>query len=353
MEKFVLIAAPRSGTTFFEQVLSSHPRIHCYPEVFYSGDVPAKWSFYRYWLNKIQENEINITYLNMLNILDQYFDYIFNSIEGQEAIGIDIKYNQHNVVPNQMGILKNKKPKVIHLVRKNILKTLISRELNGMAMTGDIRRKSHGTEAVQQVKITFGLDDRILTELSKLNSMICDYRKMLKSNFACLEIYYEDLFCDINVNNTTISQTVLDQVYLFLNISDKRYDLFTDLRKTNSNKLPDLIENYNDVRIFLEQNGWGYLFEEKVPIPGQPKVGEADLVREGETFLKQGDLVGALQTFKVAYQANPHDKTVVKHIGSILTGLGKSEDAGKVYHRYLQKFPDDPEIFGLYRKLPA
>jgi len=285
----------------------------------------------------------------MLNVLDQYFDYIFNSIEGKKAISIDIKYNQHNVIPNQMVILKKKNVKVIHLVRKNILKTFISQELNDKAK--EIGRKSHGTKAVRPVKITFKLNDHLLAELSRLENMIINFREILTRNFDCLEIYYEDLFYDINIENTTICQNVLEQVYSFLNISDKRYDLSTDLRKTNPNQLSDLIDNYDEVRNFLEQNGWGYLFKEEVPIPGYRKNEETKLIRRGETFLKQGDMVGALKTFKLVLNVNPYNKTVVKHIGSILTVLGKPKDAGKVYYLYLQKYPYDPEISGLYHTL--
>lgn len=60
MEKFVVFSAPRSGSTFFERVLSSHQKIHAYHEVFNQFDVPVEWSFYRYWLNKIGEDEKNI-----------------------------------------------------------------------------------------------------------------------------------------------------------------------------------------------------------------------------------------------------------------------------------------------------
>ena len=130
MKKFIVAATQRSGTHFLESVLSSNPQIYCYSEVLANKYHDKEWNFYHFWLKKVKADESNITFKAMLSCFDEFLGFIFNRRTGIKAIGIDIKYNHFIYIPNIIWLLKKHDVHVLHLVRKNLLKTLISSMLN-------------------------------------------------------------------------------------------------------------------------------------------------------------------------------------------------------------------------------
>lgn len=114
------------------------------------------------------------------------------------AIGIDIKYEQLMLIPNQINILQQKGTKIIHLIRKNILKTFISLELN--RMQEKLGRKSHGAKKIQPIKVELLTDNRLLAELDKRMKEIEYFKEFFSKNFNYLEIYYEDFLMIQNQN---------------------------------------------------------------------------------------------------------------------------------------------------------
>lgn len=263
MKNFFILSTQRSGSVFFERVLSQHPDIHCYQELLWWQDYAVDNNFFNFWLNKIKQQAIYITPPYQQKAFQEFLHFIYSSRPDTKAIGFDIKYNQLTIIPHQLDYLRQEVGCVIHLVRKNILKTFISLELNKHQV--ELNRKSHGTKKVPPVKLNIKCGDLLINELVTRKQEIDNIGKILKSCFKYQEIYYEALAIGDSV---TISNTVLEQVFQFLEIEDKQFDLATDLRKTNPNRLEDLIENYDEVGLFLEANGWGYLFkDENISIP--------------------------------------------------------------------------------------
>jgi len=350
LEKFAVVSTPRSGSVFFGRILGSHPRIQCYPEIFHPDNYTADWSFYFFWLQKVREDGYNLTHFRTGSILAEYLESIFSDHNDVMATGVDIKYNYFGLFPGQTKIIKQAIPKALHLIRRNILKTMISFEL--CERRKELGRRSHGTEKVPPVKLTIRPDRQLLEKLELRKDEIDRFRKALKNEFETLEIFYEDFFPPSASESSTTAPAVLKQIYEFLAIEEENLPVSTNLKKTNSDHLSDLIENYEEIRSFLVANGWEHLFDESgSPSAGPDGIDKTELVRKGEQYLGRGDLVNALQIFKELFMADPYDKQVVCYVGSILSGIGKSEDARNVYQLYLQKYPDDPEVAELYRNL--
>ncbi len=262
MEKFVLVATQRSGTVFFESVINRHPHIYCYPEVLLSLSYQSEWNFYNFWLEKVKQDESNITHPAMLRNFELYLNHIFNSVPGKKAIGIDIKYDQFPQILNIFHTLKKNDIKIIHLVRKNVLKTYLSSVLNWNQRS--LNRLAHGRKGVSSVKVKIKPGNYLVQELERRKNEFAHYRNFFhKNKFKCLEINYEDFFDNSNSESSTIVSPVLNQIYEFLCIKEKRYDLTTDLKKTNPNKLAELIENYDEIVDFLSGTEWAYLLEEE------------------------------------------------------------------------------------------
>lgn len=102
MTKFIIISAPRSGSSYLRYLLNSHPNVKCKGEL----------------LNK------KITRLKPYLTRE-----IWNS-KGFKALGFKILYDQAETkYPSMWNYIHQQNLKVIHLIRRNKLDMLLSEEL--------------------------------------------------------------------------------------------------------------------------------------------------------------------------------------------------------------------------------
>jgi hypothetical protein len=123
-------------------------------------------------------------------------------------------------------------------------------------------RAMHGTSEVAPVKAV--LNANLLSDLEELKSETENFTRIFSENFSTLELYYEDLFDDHLSESDSVKRSALNRIYDFLDIQERRFDLKTDLRKTNPIMLKDLIGNYDEVAGFLMGTEWEYLLSDTV-----------------------------------------------------------------------------------------
>lgn len=271
INKIVLIARQRSGTGFFSTVLNGHPNIYFYPEVFLGRDYKEIYSFFRYYKNIVDRDAKYLTFRDRAKVIDAYLDHIFTEeaylklrdsdhsipCKSLQVIGLDIKYTDFKDESAILPLLRQKNVKIIHLIRKNHLKQLISGYHNDMKKK--LSRKAHMTYSPEQVKIKIPVGQNLLSKIKEIESDVINFRKVINQNFEYLEVFYEDLVNTTNLDNTGIEASELDRIYRFLGVHERPHDLQTNLRKTNSDKLSDIVENYDDVRNTLESAELRYL----------------------------------------------------------------------------------------------
>jgi hypothetical protein len=250
--RFLITAMMRSGTHFLKSVLNGHPGIHSCREVLPSI---GPEQFHSFLIEKISEDARNILPQNRPRMFDEFLGNIFSSFPNKDAVGIDIKYYQYDWIPGMLQILKRNNVRIIHLRRRNALKHLISIYLHSKREI--LARKMHGTKDLDPVKVTFNKD--VVKDLHSLNGKAESFSHAFYGRLKCLEFYYEDCMPDSTMSAETINRSVLDRLYDFLEINERRYDMKTKLRKTNPGTLQDLIPNYNDVIGFLSGTEWEYL----------------------------------------------------------------------------------------------
>lgn len=156
------------------------------------------------------------------------FDDIYQKRSGDEkAIGFKVMYDQlrkHRAISTW---LKGNDVKIIHLIRKNALKRVISdlvREKRGIA---------HSTKKLENIRITVN-PSFLKREIDKDAAQ----RSRIADEFMhgpCIEMYYEDIFEDM--------QAAGDVLMDFLGLERSRIQE-SPLKKITSNKLQDVIENY-------------------------------------------------------------------------------------------------------------
>lgn len=342
MEKFIVFANARSGTHFFESIINQHPEIQCFHEVFSKIETHH---FFHFLNQKIKENEGNIIPSSWPSLFGSYLDEVYSHHSGFKAVGMDIKYYQIPWVPDLLGILKEKKIKVIHLIRKNILKHFIAWETH--RMREQLGRKFHETKRVQPVKIQVPLNT-INQELEKLRDTLNSYQNLLSNNFEYLEVAYEDCFDNPDLISQQIAPNVLDSVYDFLKIEDRTYDLKTDYVKSNPGLLSELTENYDELVEHLSGTEWAYLLNDTI---GVNIMDAKTMCEQGEELVNNGKFQEAMELFLKAIKLEPNFAEGYNNIGVLLSESGNHSEALSFFKRAMELAPDNQLFSNNYQDL--
>jgi hypothetical protein len=339
MKKFILLANQRSGTGFLTALLSKHSQIHVYPELLWWLDYQDKSNFFHFWRKKIKKSAISLTPPHQPAILEEFFDFIFDRMKDTKAVGVNIKYDQLAVVPNEINILQKKFDSVVHLIRRNLLKTLISNVLNQNKEV--LKRESHSTEKYKACKVNLPMNESLLQDLITLKRNILQSRQIFQKLYSenYLEICYEDFFEENQYESNTISNDILRKIYNLCGV-EHHFDIQTDLAKTNPSQLKDLIENFDEIKLFLELNGWGYLFQSKPTMPLSEEGVSSDIDKV-IFYLQENQLEHGLNILKNLYANEPNNKRIVFLFINLLYRLKLNPQAEKVFQIYKKQNPTD------------
>jgi LPS sulfotransferase NodH len=246
MDKFIVLAAHRSGNTLLLNSLESHPQIQCYKRVFTLNVVISRLlmvdrpgsPFYRFRTASLNRR---LDYIfRKKQLINDFMSELYRPTNGVKAVGVRVIYAEADKHPEILKWAVENEVGVIHLIRKNSLKTLVSSE------TARKRGLSHSTSQVNPVTIRLS-PLQLKLKLDRLTQQIDKYRSRLKGT-PHLEVFYESFVA----NREAETQRLLT----FLRI-DQFIPLTTNLVKLNPDSLELVIENYAEVRQSLS----GTVFE--------------------------------------------------------------------------------------------
>lgn len=239
MDKFILLAGRRSGTTLLVRSLDSHPQLECHKNAF---DVDSRFKyfvvdrptgkFYRFRTASVQRRLDYV--LHRQHVVDDFLNEMCLPANGAMSVGVRLAYVQADKHPEVIKWAIANDVAVIHLVRENALKTLVSRA------TSAKRGVRHSTEKVKRV--TVHLPPRQLKRhLGRLTRQIEKYRRLLAGS-RHLEVTYESFVAQ--------REAETQRLLSFLNV-DRMASLSSNLVKLNPDSLADIIENYREVEAAL------------------------------------------------------------------------------------------------------
>ncbi|MCB0344115.1 MAG: sulfotransferase domain-containing protein [Bdellovibrionales bacterium] len=262
MTRFALITTQRSGSNFLRSVLNSHPEIFVYDEVLLESAWEHDWSIYQFMLQSLKEDPFNITYSRMLYVQRAYIDNILSEKDGRQIVGADIKYDQLMQFPSFLELMRQAGVKVIHLVRTNVLKTLVSAERNRiMRQQGMIKPKTTLAEKLPPVKLPLECGPQLINSLKQRQAQIQQFSAQLPLHFPYLEVHYESFFENDEMESKTIADSALQNVYEFLGVKQRSAPTKSYTVKQNPARLSDSIENFEQVKEFLSLNGYGHFID--------------------------------------------------------------------------------------------
>ena len=236
MNKFIVFAGRRSGTTLLVTSLDSHPQINCTKDVFstkrrlryFQVDRPSGL-FYRFRSTSLKRQ---IDYIfRRKQLIDAFLAEVYTPTDDSiRAIGSRVSYGQARKYPEILEWITENDASVIHLIRQNPLKAVVSH------FTAQKRHTYHTTSKVKRVTVQLS-PHKLQRAVTKRLYEIENYRQMFK-NQRYHEVYYESFVADRNAE----TRRILD----FLGIEEYA-PLTSDLVKQNPDSLADILENYQEI----------------------------------------------------------------------------------------------------------
>ncbi len=229
-QKLVILGRQRTGSSLLMRLLHAHPKIDMQSEVF------------RLLGGKSCKTVWNETFGKKLPWI--------------KHAGFKLFYNHPDDSTDRevWDILdSNTDVKIIHIKRKNILRTYVSKLVavkTGAWNSGQESGKKNSLDKKVHVNI-----NHCLSELRTIKKLETVFSKNKYPNHDYLELFYEEL-----VENTS---NELDRLFSFLNIENQRIEKRKlDLKRQNPEKMENLVINYEDFEQSLSNSEFAELLDE-------------------------------------------------------------------------------------------
>lgn len=234
MVKFIILATQRTGSSFLGTSLDSHPEVTCCEELFMPRNRnEITYRSYRQssWIHRFTH------LLSQQRLVHAYLDHVASSAKpGASAWGFNLMYNQAIKYPATLSWCRRNDVRIIHLLRRNLLKVLTSREV---ARKRKSTTKSDpvylSTKPLPRTTVVLPVAS-LRTKLDQLAELVDQYRARFADS-PYLELEYEMLVAD--------QEAEISRILDFLCV--KKASLHSTLIKTSPDSLRDIIENYQAV----------------------------------------------------------------------------------------------------------
>lgn len=235
MERFLVLAGRRSGTTLLVESLDSHPDIECRKDVF---SVRKRWKYFRvdvkiglFYQYRTASFQRKVDFvLRRRRLIESFLAATFAPSPGVKAKGIRLSYVQARKYPAILPWVLKDDIRIVHLVRENSLKAIVSH------FTATKRGVSHATSKVEQVTLSLP-PAQVKALLVQRRNEIEKYRSLIRDR-PCCEISYESFLARKDEETRRLLG--------FLGV-DPGVSLTSRLVKQNPDSLRMILENYDDI----------------------------------------------------------------------------------------------------------
>lgn len=248
---FILLATQRTGSSWMQEMLGSHPRMRVYTELFLAGSrgypmwEPNDVEFVDSYLASHVRGPVCLTRPYWIV---RYLRLIYDQPE-VSAVGFKYMYDQIRRSPEVLLHAAVRRVRIVHLIRGNLLDTVISSRLaqaTGLYhLAGDNRPKVPWWPS-ERVETTVRLEiPDLIVELERLTRERERIRRWLRTaRVPVLEVQYERLASD--------PASAFAPVVSFLGLPESDASLLNSaLQKVRTRSQPDVVENFDEVRSAL------------------------------------------------------------------------------------------------------
>ena len=245
MVRFMVLTTQRSGSTFFCTSLASSPHICCEPQAF--GRPPSK---FRTFIDDKLPAGMAFDHLrpkDRRSLVEQFLDRTFSNIQGAKSMGLRLMYDHIWQTPEILPWMVLYSVHLIHLIRRNRLKTLLSRQI--ARRTG----RYHSKRPLSPVQVRVPCHN-LIPKLIQIKTERRQSKRDLSRLYPYMEIFYEDFVAHRKRETARIGN--------FLGLSLLGC-LKSDLVKVNPDSLKGVIQNYDEVADTLNGTPFARFLEEQ------------------------------------------------------------------------------------------
>lgn len=238
---FAVVTAGRTGSHFLLSLLNSHWRILHHGEIF--GEDRLRQPHIQQQIREngplgYAERFLKGKFLRTtgIKIMYHHFDPAY-----AEAIGVGQLQEFVDYIRNNTGF------KIIHLKRRNHLRTLISVEVAKMTKQYSLLDE---TQRIADVSIELQAE-YCIRSFEWFSSKEKEFDVFFQHH-PCLDVFYEDLAAK--------RKNECNRILRFLGVSRRR--LKTNFLKQNTRPLSQTIQNYHQLKEQLASTEWAHFFDE-------------------------------------------------------------------------------------------
>jgi len=240
--KFIIIAHARSGSSMLIGALREHPQIMGFGEIFHPKEITFNIQDY-------DNNSVHLLNLRNNYPLEFLNHFIFSSYKDQiKAVGFKVfpeQIDNHSFCSIWQWLNQHRDVKIIFLTRQDLLATHTSRLIARKDGKYGIRTEE------QRSTTTVKIDPKnLLEELEKRKYYNEEVKKYVKDH-EFMEITYEELTQNISYYLTKIQEFIGVDVH----------DLTVKSIKQETRSLENVIENYDELKLFFKATEWEYFFQ--------------------------------------------------------------------------------------------
>lgn len=235
----------RTGSTWVQDLLDSHPQVAAYGEIFleYGRGFPDSERFgpvdIEYFESWSKKHTGRGGRVSRARHAIPYLKDFYRRRGDAHAAGFKLMYSQLRRNPMVAAYLTTRRVRVIHLTRANLLDVVLSHA------TSEARGQAHAWigDAVREARVS--LDPAATAaKLKALERQVALARALTRANrLPTLELGYENLVADASE---------LDGALEFLGVQpDPGHPLSSTMQKLNHAEKRDLIENWNELSAAL------------------------------------------------------------------------------------------------------
>lgn len=236
--RFIILAAPRTGSNLLCTLLNSHPEVLCHHELFNPNGI--------FYALDCRDGSLDLgSMAERDRVPFGFLQRVWENQRGASCVGFKMTRGQNDAVMQHLvgdsGVLK------IVLHRKNRLKTFVSELV--ARQTGQWEAYAWDEVVTDTPKVR--VDVESLKAHSDLNERFYDdIRHSLHTKHqACIEMSYEDIF----------SRSEQVRLLGFLGVEATEVRLAHSSVKQNDSDLRNLVENFHELELAME--GSEYLAE--------------------------------------------------------------------------------------------
>jgi LPS sulfotransferase NodH len=249
----ILLARQRSGTGALGSTLDQHAAIRYLGEVFHTDGYEREDNYFNFLLARLTSDpRRGLPDANDRNFTE-FMEHLAATQAGKPNVIIDVKYSStHHFnggwyspcdMPKFIQFAKRGGMKIIHLKRKNLIKTFVSGRL------AEMNKVWHAREEEEVKTRQLNVEKQpLLNYLNTTQRIINHFDGYLRKYPHVIELEYEELFRP----DGSIVADELAKVSGFLDIDNKPFEtLQPSFVKQTSDELSEVITNYAEVIEFL------------------------------------------------------------------------------------------------------